>query len=124
MKPKIIEVDYGLGFTVTDGNKRFIQINNNLKKYPELRQEILKHELKHFHSKNKHIDFLIDLKSIFNLKQEWQLFRFSLRHPKAFLGNSPFFFDKRGFSVNWLMLLFYIFIIILGVSLVSLIRFI
>jgi len=110
-KPRISYIDYGIGFVVIDGNKKYIELNKNLKKYPKLYKEVLNHELKHYNSLNKHIDFWIDFREGFNLRKGWDLFKFSLKYPKAFLSHSPFLFDKKGFSVNWYMLINFIFTI-------------
>ena len=100
---KISEINYGIGFYVKEGDKKWIELNKNLEKYPKLRRQVLAHEMLHYKSKNKHIDFMIDFSDIFNFKRNWGLFKFSLKHPRAFLANSPLFYENRKWSVNWFM---------------------
>lgn len=99
----IKEIDYGIAFTVTDGDKRWIEVNKHLKNYPRLYKNTLSHELKHIRSKNKHIDFGLDLKDAFSFKNTLDIFNFTLHHPKALLASSPIFYENRKWSVNWFM---------------------
>jgi len=98
---KIRYIDYGIGYFCTDNGKSWIEINRNLKKYTELFQNVLEHEMGH--DTGKRMDFLHDLKYHFNPLMQLKLFQFSLRHPRAFLSNSPLVFDKKGVGINWFM---------------------
>jgi hypothetical protein len=106
---EIKEISYGLGFTVTDGNRKWIEINKNLPK--KLKKQVLAHELLHFNSKNKYFDFMIDFKDMFDFSKGWELTKFSFKHPKALLCNSPIFYENRRWSVNWFMVIFNVLLI-------------
>jgi len=105
MKPEIKNIDSGIAFCVCDGNKKWIEINKNLnkKKYKKLKSKVLKHEMLHWNSPNKHIDFLIDFKDIFHFRKHWELAKFGIRHPKSLMSESPIFYENRRWSVNWFM---------------------
>jgi len=47
-KPKIRYVSWGIANTFNNNKERWIELNKNLKRYPRLKKEILKHELKHY----------------------------------------------------------------------------
>ena len=85
-------VSHGIGNNFGDT----IELNENLKKYPELHEKVLQHELAHtdaFFSKH---DLKLDLLNCgFD---QWEMFKFMLRHPKSFTQFLPFYFSrKRGF---------------------------
>lgn len=101
--PQIKEIDYGIAYCVNNGNKKWIEMNKNLKFYPKLYKRVLAHELQHLKSKNKHMDFLIDFKETFKFDKELTLF--CLKHPRTLLSFSPLFYEKRKWSVNWFMVL-------------------
>lgn len=103
IKPEIRYIDYGIGFTVRDGDKQWIELNRNLNKYPVLKKEVLAHEMQHFNSKNKHVDFMIELKDMLDFKKGWGLLQFELKHPKALLSLAPFYYDNKKLSMNWFM---------------------
>jgi len=108
-KPKIKYVNYGMGFTVQDGKKRWIELNKNLRKrkHKKLRKQILAHELLHFNSPNNHLDFWVDFKDMFNMRKNWEIFKFNIQNPKSVLGCLPIYFDysDRKWSINWFLLL-------------------
>jgi len=122
MKPKFKNIDYGLAFTVCEGEKPlYIEVNKNLKKYPSLRKKVINHEMLHWNSKSKWANFKIDLLDMFNLKTQKELFKFQLKHPKAFLSNSPVFFEKGKILPNYFLIgtyLISIVVITTGVSLI------
>ena len=101
LAPTIRYIDYGIGFTVNDNNKRWIELNRNLNKFPSLKKEVLAHEMLHFNSKNKHVDFVTEFKDLTNFKHEWNLLKFSFKYPRAFLSASPFYYENRRWSINW-----------------------
>lgn len=107
MKTPIKEVEWGLACCVRDGDKKWIEVNKHLKKYPKLYKSVMALEMKHFQAKNKHMDFWIDFKS-FNIKEDWEIFKFSVKHPKAFYDLSPFFYCNKKLGVNWFCLLCYL----------------
>jgi len=111
MKPKIKYINHSIGYYTSDG---IIELNHNLKNYPELHKMVLSHEIGHSKSGNKHIDFIYDLKDSFNFKKQWMFLKFTLRNPRALLSISPIFFEKRGVSFNWFMVLFWISLLIIG----------
>lgn len=94
-------INYGIGYHVTDKGKSWIELNKHLKDYPSLHQAVLNHELGH--NTGNRMDFLHDLKDHFNPNFQFRLFQFSLRHPSAWLSNSPILFDKKGIGINWFM---------------------
>lgn len=119
-KPKIIFRNSGIGSCISDKNRKWIELNKNLKKYPKLFKKVLKHEILHYKSKNKHIDFKIDLFD----KTPKGLWKFIIKNPKALTEFLPMWFDHKGRLVpNYFLCLMYglmfltflIFIIILEV---------
>ena len=108
MKPKIKKINYGIGFCVAENGKNlYIELNKNLDKYPILKREVLKHEMLHWGSKSFWNDFKIDLYDIFNLNKQKNLFKFQLKHPKAFMSNSPFFVENGNIIPNYFMCVTY-----------------
>ena len=101
---KIKYIDYGVGYFCTDNGKSWIELNRNLKKYPGLFQDVLEHELGH--ATGKKIDFIHDLKYHLNPAVQFELLKFSFRHPRTFLSNSPIIFEKKGVGINWFNLIF------------------
>ena len=114
LSPQIEEIDYGIAYCVTDGNRKWIQVNKNLKHYPKLYKSTLQHEMEHFNSSNNNLDFMIDLKNSFSIKNSWDAIKFMLHYPKSFFAISPVFYEKRKWSFNWFM-------IIMNVALISVI---
>ena len=104
-KIPIHDINYGIGYFCTDNGKSWIELNKNLKKYPELHEMVLQHELGH--NTEQQMDFLHDLRDNFNPSLQLKLFQFALRHPRALLSNSPILFDKKGVGINWFMFLFW-----------------
>ena len=103
-KPKIYEITYGIAYQVNDGKNKYIEINKHLKEDPVLYDHILKHEMEHMKSKNKRMDFVLDLKHMF-AGYGARTFRFCIRHPRAFLCYSPIFFDEGKIGINWFVLI-------------------
>jgi hypothetical protein len=66
----------------------YIEINENLKLYPELHDALLGHELAHSSSQGfTKKDFLLDISST-NVSY-WKLFKFMVKYPKSFLQFAP-----------------------------------
>ena len=117
-KPKIYEITYGIAYQVTDGKQKYIEVNKYLKEDPVLYEHIIKHEIEHMESKNKHMDFMMDVKQMLKFKHGARLFRFCIRHPKAFLCYSPILFDDGGVGINLFALILNISILfIVGLAL-------
>jgi hypothetical protein len=82
-------VDYGLANNFGD----YIEINKNLKGYPELHDAILKHETSHTSTPGfTKEDFLLDLAP--SKVNYWKLFKFMVIYPKTFLQFAPCYFQK------------------------------
>ena len=81
---KIIYVDHSIGNNFGE----HIEINENLKLYPELHDYVLKHELGHTKNPTFTIkDAAHDLGGEFGMG--WKLIGFCFKHPKAFWQFSP-----------------------------------
>ena len=101
MKIPIHYTDYGIGYFCTDKGKSWIELNKHLKKYPELHDMVLKHELEH--ATGKSMDFLHDLRDHFNIKKQLMITKFALRHPSALTSISPILISKKGIGYNLFM---------------------
>lgn len=98
------EISNGIGFTVCQGSKPlYIELNKNLRKYPRLRSQVIKHEMLHWNSRGWLNDFKIDFFDIFNLKKQRSLFNFSLRNPKSLCSSLPFFIEDKKLIPNFFM---------------------
>lgn len=76
---KIKEVPYGLANNYGD----YIEINENLREYPELYNAILEHELSHTSEKGfTKEDFLLDIGP--SKVNYYKLFVFMCKHPRSF----------------------------------------
>jgi len=86
---EIVEVNHG----VANNFGSHIEINENLKKYPHLRQAILNHELAHTNKKVSAEDFKLD----FMISQSFhygQLFKFMITHPRSLTQLLPFYYSR------------------------------
>ena len=93
-------VDYGLANNLGD----VIEVNENLKNYPNLYNPIMQHELKHTKLKGfTKDDLLIDFEET-NLNY-WDLFKFMLKYPRSFLQLSPFYIKNKTFYYDINMIL-------------------
>ena len=83
---EVVYSQWGIGNNF--GN--FIELNENLKKYPRLHKAILAHELSHTDEKkfNKK-DLIIDLSE--NRISNTELIKFMIRHPKSLVQFSPIY---------------------------------
>ena len=109
-------INYGIGYFYTNKGKSWIELHQALKKYPKLHEEVLQHELGHAKLKGKYIDFMHEIKQLFNLKHQLRLMLFSLRHPSALISSTPIFFTKQGLAVNWFALLYLALFMIIGLG--------
>lgn len=94
----------------------YIEINENLKKYPSLHDAILRHELKHTEQKGfTKKDFLIDFGE--SEVNTMELFGFILKHPKSIFQLSPIYFSRKKifFDIN-MMLTSFVFLGIISIS--------
>lgn len=100
----IIEVSHGLA-------NRFaghIEINKNLRKYPNLRSSILEHEHSHTDKKVSMEDFKLDfmMPQVIHYKQ---LFGFMIKHPKSFTQLLPLYWTKsKGLVYDFNMMVMYL----------------
>ena len=94
---KIKNCKYGIAHVLGSGKDAYIEVNKNLKKYPKLYKSVIAHELGHLKN-NKKIDLLYEIKERFNLKRDYELMKFSFKHPSAFLEWSPIWITKKGIA--------------------------
>lgn len=73
-----------------------IEINENLRLYPELHNAILQHELSHTDKQgfNKE-DFVLDIGP--SKVNYWKLMKFMICHPRSFLQFAPFYKQNKVF---------------------------
>lgn len=101
---KIVEVNH----SIANRFKGYIEINKNLKKYPELLKPILEHELAHTDKPFTFHDFKLDFFSNSKVNQ-FSLMKFMFKHPKTFLQLSPFLYSKKkGFVIDFNLLIMYL----------------
>lgn len=114
----VMEVKYVKGGLANNfGN--VIEINENLRKYPELLQPILKHELSHTDKAFSMEDLMLDITATHNLDQR-KLMKFMIKHPRSFTQLLPIYYSKdRGFvydlnlSLSYVM---YLTLVLLGIA--------
>jgi len=104
---KIKYVDYGLANNF--GNS--IEINKNLKNYPDLLKPILKHELAHtdklFSFKDFKLDFYED-----NEINTFDMLKFMFKYPKSLTQIFPFYWTKKkGFVYDLNLIVMYLIMI-------------
>ena len=101
---EIIYVDH----SIANNFGWYIEINENLKKYPELLKPILKHELSHTEKAWSLHDFKLDFFSN-NHINHWSLIKFMFKHPKSFYQLSPILYSKeKGFVIDVNVLIMYL----------------
>ena len=109
---EIIEVNHSIANRFSD----YIEINKNLRKYPELLEPILKHEKAHTNKTWSLHDFKLDFFS--NSKvNSFSLMKFMFKHPRSFLQLSPILYSKKkGFIIDFNILTMYaiMFIVFMG----------
>jgi len=101
---KIIEVDH----SIANRFNGYIEINKNLKKYPELYNPILAHELAHSNEPFSIHDLKLDLVSDSEVSHI-KLLKFMFKYPKSFLQLSPIIYNKKkGFSIDINLIIMYL----------------
>lgn len=86
----IVYTSWGIANRFPDGT---IEINEHLKEFPELHDQILLHELAHTDAPGfTKQDFLLDISP--SKVSPWKLFKFICIYPKTFLQFAPIY--KRG----------------------------
>lgn len=101
---KIIEVNSG----IANNFGTHIEINKNLKKYPELYKKVLGHELEHTDKLFSYQDFKIDLLSSSEI-DNMELLQFIKNHPKAITQFMPLWYSKtNGFYYDINMMIAYV----------------
>lgn len=102
---KVIFVNHSIGNNYGD----LIELNENLKKYPNLLKSVLNHELGHTKGDFKS-NFLHDVQESSVSNKE--LISFMLHNPKSFYQFRPFYFHKKyGFVYDLNLIIIYIFLI-------------
>ncbi len=101
-----MEIKY-INHSIANRYPGLIEINKNLKDYPELLKPILEHELQHtdqaFSMKDLKLDFTSDDKV-----NQWQLLKFMFKHPASFIQLSPILYSKeKGLIVDPNLLIVY-----------------
>lgn len=105
---EIIYVNNGIANCIGNYGNYFIEINKELKKYPELHKKILKHEIIHTKTKSK-FDFMHELKDSFDLKTQWQLLKFQVKHPSSWSSFLPIIKTSKGaYSFDSFKILIYL----------------
>jgi len=87
---EIREIEYGVAYHY--GN--YIEVNKNLKKYPDLYKFIMEHELNHKELRRFNIsDLLWDIEESFswkNMKMVFKTWAFMFKYPKSLFQLIPF----------------------------------
>ncbi len=90
-----------------------IELNKNLKKYPELLKPILKHELQHTDKAFTFHDFKHDFFSNSGV-DSWKLIKFMFKYPKSFLQISPILYSKkRGLVIDINLFILYLVMLVM-----------
>ncbi len=88
-----MKINY-VNHSIANRFNNYIEINKNLKKYPELLEPILEHELAHTDETWCVQDFKLDFFSkseVDNLK----LFKFMVKYPRSFMQFLPIIYSKK-----------------------------
>lgn len=100
-----MEIKY-VNHSVANRYPNLIELNKNLKKYPELLKPILEHELKHtdqaFSIKDLKLDFLSD-----DRVNQWQLIKFMFKYPASFVQFSPILIRNKKLIIDPNLLIMY-----------------
>jgi len=106
---KIEYVNFGIGYRL--GNK--ILINKVLKKYPELHDYVLQHELGHTEGMS-----IKDIKHDLSFKNQLKILGLSIRHPSFLWSSSPIIIYNKKIHINLSAIIFWIIGITIGLLLV------
>jgi len=111
-----MEIKY-VNHSVANRFNNSIEINKNLKKYPELLKPILEHEMEHTDAVWSVHDFKHDFFSNSEVNN-WQLLKFMFKYPKSFLQFSPIIYSKkRGLVVDInLFILYFVMVVMFGLT--------
>lgn len=109
-----IKVEY-VDFGIANNFGSYIEINKNLKKYPQLMKSILNHELKHKAGGFTFEDLKLDMTDRVN---NWELAMFIFHHPKALHQFLPFYYTrKKGFVYDTnLIILYTLLLVTIGIG--------
>ena len=78
-----------------------VEVNRNLKKYPTMMKQIMKHESGHKEGKNTKSDFLLDM-TIGGQVPLFDQVKFMLKHPTSITQILPIQYNKRwGLILDW-----------------------
>ncbi len=88
-----MEIKY-INHSIANRYPGLIEVNKNLKNYPELLKPILEHESQHTDKPFTLHDFKLDFTSNDGINQ-WQLLKFMFKHPASFVQLSPILYSKR-----------------------------
>ena len=117
---KIKYVNNGIANCIGSYGHYFIEMNKNLKKYPELHKKILKHEIYHTKTKSK-FDFMHELKDFFDFKTSLQLLKFQIKHPGSWTSFLPIIKTSKGaYAFDSFKILTYSIFIIMSIILIKL----
>lgn len=86
---EVIEVNHGIANRFSDR----IEVNKYLKKYPELYNPIMQHELGHTDATFSWHDFKHDISSEYKVPT-FKLIKFMFRHPRTFTQILPIWYHK------------------------------
>ncbi len=96
-----------------------IEVNENLRHYPELLKPILAHELSHTNKAFSREDLMLDLTATHDIDQS-KLIKFMMKHPRSFTQLLPIYFSKtRGlvYDINAILAyVMYISLVFLGIG--------
>lgn len=87
---KIRYVDH----SIANRFKGYIEVNRNLKRYPELLKPILEHELAHTDENWSMKDFKLDFFSNSGI-DHLKLFKFMIKYPRSFIQFLPIIYNKK-----------------------------
>lgn len=110
-----MEIKY-ISHSIANRYQNHIEINHHLKKYPDLLEPILKHELSHTDKPWSMEDFKLDFLSNDEINQ-WKLIKFMFKHPSSFVQLSPILYSKKkGLIVDINLLIMYSIMIIVFIT--------
>ncbi|KKM63716.1 hypothetical protein LCGC14_1508710 [marine sediment metagenome] len=102
-----MKIEY-VNHSIANNFGSYIEINKHLRKYPELLNPILEHELSHTEKAWSVKDFKLDFFSD-NKINHWNLFKFMLKYPKSFYQVLPVLYSvEKGISVDINLLIMYL----------------
>ncbi len=115
---KIKEINHSIAYFNETNTEKYIEINKKLKKYPKLYAKVMLHESEHASTEGFWPNILIDIKDMFDIHKQLMLFAFMLRHPSSIRSLIPIFFENKRVSVNWFMLYFMLFTLLVSIVIV------